>query len=421
MTTATIRESREPAARPSEGALARLWQNAHVLTEGLVTQDGSRFRVIYPGRRNQGAGPDFRDAVFASETSELLCGDVELHLNARDWYSHRHHVDPGYNGVVLHVVLHPNGEATSIQQSRTCIPVAALAGEQGLVESPAAPDVVGLSWVHGEGQRNLGELLDSAGDQRFYAKSRGFALELQKADPEETLYGALLEALGYAANRRPFRELARAVPMSMMSTLRSEPASTRALAVRAVLLNAAGLLGHLESREEARELAGMLKHLPRTRTVPAGSWRLSGARPSNHPVSRIAGAAVLVERFIDKGLLHGLEEEVRVSAAGDITDRLTARPFIGRGRARDMVVNVVLPFMHSRAGTMRDWALRTRCVELFQGFPKLEENGLTREMRRLLDLDSRGVEVVGARRQQGLIQLYKAMRGSGRRHVESAT
>ena len=86
-----------------------------------------------------------------------------------------------------------------------------------------------------------------------------------------------------------------------------------------------------------------------------------------------------------------------------------------------MVVNVVLPFMHSRAGTMPDWALRTRCVELFQGFPKLEENGLTREMRRLLDLDSRGVEVVGARRQQGLIQLYKAMRGSGRRHVESAT
>ena len=56
-----------PHSVPSEKALAVLWQRAHALPEGLVTQDGRRLKVIYPGRPNHRAGPDFHDAIIADD------------------------------------------------------------------------------------------------------------------------------------------------------------------------------------------------------------------------------------------------------------------------------------------------------------------------------------------------------------------
>ena len=103
-----IAEPRDPrydSDPRSERALAQLWLRTRVLSSGITTEDGERLRVVYPGRSNPRAGPDFLDAILATESGEILRGDVELHLRAPDWYGHGHHVDPNYNGVILHVVL----------------------------------------------------------------------------------------------------------------------------------------------------------------------------------------------------------------------------------------------------------------------------------------------------------------------------
>ena len=100
---------RRPRWESSEKALADLWQRTARLPAPLVAQDGQRFRVLYPGRRSARAGPDFRDAILRGDDGRRVVGDVELHLRAPDWYSHSHHADPNYNGVVLHVVLRPRG------------------------------------------------------------------------------------------------------------------------------------------------------------------------------------------------------------------------------------------------------------------------------------------------------------------------
>ena len=132
--TALTVQSSNLESKPRERALAVLWQRAHKLSEGLVTEDGRPFRVVYPGRANPRAGPDFHDAVIATPSGELVMGDVELHLNAPDWYGHRHHTDPGYNGVILHVVLRPKGRSASEQQSGTWAPVASIAHVAPLLE-----------------------------------------------------------------------------------------------------------------------------------------------------------------------------------------------------------------------------------------------------------------------------------------------
>ena len=95
-----------------------------------------------------------------------------------------------------------------------------------------------------------------------------------RADPDQALYAALMEALGYASNRKPFRELSERVPMASLATLVREPGKTRLLAIKAMLLGAAGLLSHASPPEEARELQAMVNHLDAGRSMPAGQWKL---------------------------------------------------------------------------------------------------------------------------------------------------
>ena len=379
-----VRKTKDEAGRPTERALARLWQNAHWLSDGILTQDGRRLRVVYPGRLSGRAGPDFRDSVIVTESGETLTGDVELHLQAPDWISHRHHIDPNYNGVVLHVVLHPQGRESSDQQSGGKAPVASL--------GPVA-DLLGRAEDTSEGRRSrlddlrktgLGELLDRIGDERFLAKSKGFALEIDASDPEEALYAAILEGLGYSSNRKPFRELASIVPFCRLASLAQEPGATRLLAIWATLVNASGLMDLVEPPDAARGLRAMLTYLPRTPRMAIGRWHLFRVRPSNHPVRRIAGAARLLDRYVESGLLNGVEEAVRRLEARALVERLMVPPLVGRGRAGEIVGNAVLPFVHAWAGLRREARLRARCLDLYHGLPMPPDNEITREMRRLL-------------------------------------
>ena len=401
-----------------------LWQNAHVLSEGLQTEDGKRLRVIYPGRRGGSAGPDFRDSVIATEEGELLTGDVELHVEASSWYGHRHHVDPNYNGVVLHVVLHSKGMRYSQQQSKAMVPVASLGPVADLLGQVVPPPASGtpsypplrdlLSWKRGSGgveKGDLGELLDRRGDQRFIAMSRSFALQLGASEAEQVLYTALLEALGYGENRKPFRELAQKVPIGMLRALKEEPSSTRMLAIQALLVSGSGLLPGEVPGDLALSWKVLLGRLPATEKVAPHRWRLSGVRPANHPVRRVLGAAHLVDRYVKLGLVRGMEEGVRMGGAHHLVQGLTVKPFIGTATARVVAVNAVLPFLYAWAGVRRDSTLRRGCLELYRTFPSLEDNGITREMRRLMSPEIEAVQTRGARRHQGLIHLYKAMVG----------
>ena len=257
------------AARPKERALARLWQNADTLSNGLVTEDGKHLRVVYPGRPNARAGPDFRDCVIQTDTGQMVTGDVELHINAPDWVHHNHHVDRNFNGVILHVVLFPKRKNFSTQQSRTVVPIASVAPVVGALERTEESSLSRANWPGNLRKTGLAKLIDRAGDQRFLGRSKGFTLDMEVVDPEEVLYRALLESLGYAANREPFRRLARQVPMATMRSLGNEPDASRLLAITTVLINAAGLMSLVQPPDQAERLSAVLKHLPRTKTMAA--------------------------------------------------------------------------------------------------------------------------------------------------------
>ena len=392
---------RERPAPYGENALAVLWQRAHTLPDGLLTEDGRRFRVVYPGRPSGRAGPDFRDSVLEAEDGRLVTGDVELHVEAPGWRSHGHHADPGYNGVVLHVVLRAGGAVSSRQQSRASAPVASL--EPVVDRLRRAGDGARPSAFPWESMSPgaIEKVLDAAGDRRFLARSRGFAREIEAGDADQVVYAALFEALGYAANRKPFRRLAEVVPFATVATLRGEPGGTRLAAVRALLLTASGLV----SRDGAPD-AGLVRRLPRTGRLAPDAWRLLRVRPSNHPARRVEGAARLVDRFLDAGPAAWVTSAADAGKPAALVRALSDPPFVGAGRARDMAVNVALPFAHALAGASRDGDAAARRLEAYRAFPGLADNDITREMKRLLADRGLPVSARGARRHQGLAHLY---------------
>ena len=373
-----------------------------------MAQDGQRFRVLYPGRRSARAGPDFRDAILRGDDGRRVVGDVELHLRAPDWYSHTHHADTNYNGVVLHVVLRPKPGSDTRSRSGDSIPVVGLEAQAESLEtaSDTPPPLPPLS--EAETSEELAELLAAAGDERFLLRSAAFALRLENGDPDQVLYAALMESLGYSANRRPFRTLATRVPFAALARLRSEPASSRMLALEAALVGASGLLSRLEPRDHRELVKRTRTLLPRVRPMSPNDWTHFRVRPTNHPVRRILGAARILDRYLDSGLARGLQSDTDGGDAALLAQRLAAPPYVGDSRARDVVVNVALPFLHAYAGAARSRERRAAYLRMYADHPKLSENEITREAMRMLPEWGRRA-VRGARRQQGLMLLYERM------------
>ena len=413
---------KKPARDPiPERLLARLWRKRATRQEGFRTGSGARFRVIYPGHSGGGAGPDFRDALLELEGVGLVRGDVEIHLRQRDWDYHGHGQDRNYNGVVLHAALEVESPATVLQSGQQA-PVVSL---KPLLDGPDPPETgpnPGL-WMaldrHGYRQPDtldqMGDLLDRAGDQRFLARSAWFRSLVREQGPDQTLYEGLLEGLGYRFNQAPFLKLAQRAPYTAL--------------VRA----AAGLHGEqlVESLESWLILLSGFP--PQTHSLkppslrdgfgPAlsvGEWHFFRVRPPNHPRRRIAGAAVLLNRFLEIGLARGLLQAAASDGPKELTSALMVEggpsrkdALIGQSRARDLAVNVVLPFCHGFTRGEATGNPGQSYLDLHHRFGKLQENRLTREMAsQLLEPAWSGV-VATARRQQGLLHLHSLLTGQG--------
>lgn len=126
---------------------------------------------------------------------------------------------------------------------------------------------------------------------------------MEIGDAEEVLFQGLMETLGYAKNRKPFRELARRLPMKRMSLLSWEPRGIRVPALTALLMGAPGLGPLGDSSLDSRVTRALMKCMPSVGSIPYSQWHLFRVRPGNHPRHRILGAAHLLDRYLDVGLI----------------------------------------------------------------------------------------------------------------------
>lgn len=89
------------------------------------TTANEQVEIMTTGTLNYGDGPDFHLARVTYQGITQY-GDIELHLKCSDWYTHKHHLDPAYNSVILHVVLDESNAAPVLREDGTKVPTVAI-------------------------------------------------------------------------------------------------------------------------------------------------------------------------------------------------------------------------------------------------------------------------------------------------------
>jgi hypothetical protein len=352
---------------------------------------GRHLRVVFAGRRWGGPGPDFLGAVLAQADGTLLHGDVEVHRRASSWAGHHHARDPAYQQVVLHVVQ--QRDALALDALGRHIPTVELvlverASARAQSAGPclrAAPAVL--------------QVVEAAGRERFRARAARFEADLTVVAPDQVLWRGVCEALGYKRNTRPFGQLADAVawPDAAQTVADRGPVGLAGL-----LLGTAGLLAEA-TLPEAHAWRALQRKLGLRAALSGASWDRRQLRAGNAPAGRCRGLAELAGRWAAERWMGPAEQVLAAVQLAARVKRPTlwrlarVAPWIGRGRAQVVVVNVLLPFA-AAAGV-------DEALGLFERLPGEPTNRVIRYMAR--QLGEPAVRFRGACQQQGLLHLFQ--------------
>ena len=421
-----------------ESRVVKIWQNCLAGRTDLVTEEDGPVEVVYPGRPNDDRGADLKDCVI-TVGRRLRRGDVEVHVMSSSWWGHGHHQDPVYNRVILHVVYQRDTDRAVVRQDGHNVPtltlsryVAGAAGRRAGIDNLDRRPLPCRAVAGRRGGGFLGGVLDGAGDLRFAARVAEFRASLSRLGPAQSLYEGIFGALGYVKNKMPMLELASRLPLSRLAGAAPAGVPDEECLARyqALLLGTAGLLPPGDE-EWTQRLKRTWESSGAGETMSAGDWRSFKVRPGNLPRRRLAAMSYLLLRYRDEGLLaglvrglenagtetgkRGLEGSLLVAAsdywAENLDFGLPARgpvpALLGEDRAGIIVVNVLLPF----AAAWGRPALAELATETYHRYHALAENAPERHVRRQLGVSR--LLVNSARRQQGLLHLFKTLCSQG--------
>ena len=218
---------------------------------------------------------------------------MEVHRFASDWYKHRHHLNPAYNNVILHVVGEYDTDVCNSLGRRihTLIPEyhKNVLGRYDVLKKneswlPCSP------YIDQVPQRKLIALLSILQKERLTQKCQLIEKKFHgpaKHKSEEALYLALASGYGLPVNTVPFELLARAIPFNRLMELRdNQPALEALLFGQSGLLLPAKEMGPYPSALWDRYIE--LKESLTDRPLPPHLWRFLRLRPPSFPTLRIS-------------------------------------------------------------------------------------------------------------------------------------
>lgn len=226
-----------------ESFLHYLWATSSFRHHAFTTSKAQKVKILDPGKHNLAAGPDFYDGRFQINGMQW-CGQVEMHIDSRDWYRHHHHLDPVYNSVVLHVVFQSSGKPI-IRQDGSEIPEISL---KGSIDPALEQKYYHLELSQGqlpcEGmsqqipafiQRNW---MTRMGAERLESRIHDLVTRFEHGLPdwEQIIWEELCAFMGGKINRDAFRTLGRVLPYAIIRKHVHQPDVLESL-----IMGAAGL------------------------------------------------------------------------------------------------------------------------------------------------------------------------------------
>ena len=401
-----------------EDFLHYLWRMRKFNHVALKTTNGEPLTIQATGEHNLDAGPDFSNARIRIGDM-LWAGNVEIHVNASEWYAHKHQEDKAYDSVVLHVVFEEdkpvfrnNGERIPCLEIKKRIPPKISKIYRKLLRDETwIPCQHHFSKVK-EITKNL--WLDRLLVERLENKTTDIirSLEINKNNWEETFYQFLARGFGVKVNTEPFEQLARSLPLLILGKHKNS-----LFQLEALLFGQAGML-EIDFKDDypirLQKEYNFLKKKYNLQSIHSESWKYMRMRPANFPSIRIAQFATLVyqsSHLFSKILaVQNVKEiehmfEVKISNYWQthyVFDKpsIKRKKSLGKNSIHLLIINTIAPFLFLYGKSIDRESLKEKALELLEELQP-EKNTIINEWRKL------GMNPSSAYQSQALLHLKK--------------
>jgi hypothetical protein len=315
-------------------------------------------------------------------------GNVEVHVKSSMWQSHKHHLDPAYANVILHVVY--ESDAVVRRSDGTAIPEIELKGYiSRRAEEMYRYLLHSRHWIACEELIDTVDMIiikswmDALTGERLARKHRLNLKHLERCggDFMEVFYMLLFRAFGYRVNAIPFEWLKRSIDYRIIDKIRGD--QTR---LEALFFGQAGFLdGKFNETYPSllQEEYHYLKTMHKLKKMEQHTWKFARLRPSGFPTIRIAQLAALLNAH--PGLYERISRErdhrelVRVFSCEPSEYWNTHYHFDkpSEARAKNMgidtiemvMINFIIPVLIMRAELEGQEKYRRGAIQLLQELP----------------------------------------------------
>jgi hypothetical protein len=399
----------------NEDFLTYIWQ-FQLFDKNIQTSDGHILQVIQAGERNHDSGPDFFNARIKIWNT-TWAGNVEIHINASDWYKHKHQNDQAYDNIILHVVL--NEDETVYRKNNEKIPTLVL--NQRFNESILEKYTLFMEskkWIPCEeliGSVNYFEInnfLDALMTERIEQKSDFIIDELKhlKLDFREVFYRKLARNFGFKTNSAPFELLAKSLPLNILSKHKNN-----LIQIEALLFGQAGLLEGSFKDSHPRLLKREYSFLSKKYQLePLNKklWKFMRLRPANFPTIRIAQFAKIL--YKSSAELTNLLEAEKLSEIINLfrietceywkdhyrfdTKTEVRKKVLGVSSINLILINTIIPFLFVYGQHRSNEQLQQKALTWLEQI-KAENNHIVNRFKAV------GIKPQNAMQSQALLQL----------------
>ncbi len=402
----------------NERFLHYLWQHKYFYKSSLTTTNGETITIMSPGLYNTDGGPDFLNAKIKIGDIEWA-GNVEIHINASDWYNHKHQENMAYNNIVLHVVYSADVDVSRV--SGEVIPTFEIKGHfDETIYSKFDSLMEANRWIACEKQisdvpRITFELwLERLLIERVEEKSIHIDNRLQQNsfNWEQTFYESVASSFGLKVNAVPFELLAKSLPLNVL-----QKHTNSLFQVEALLFGQAGMLNEqfadeypIKLQKEYLFLQTKYGLTPLDKSV----WNFLRLRPSSFPTHRIAQLAMLLcnKTSLFSTVVVSLEianmwETFQVGTSEywqshylfDKEAKVKSYK-LGSTMTQLILINSVAPFLFLYGKYYSKESMIKKALDLHDLLPA-EDNAIIREFKRL------NINTATAFRTQSLLQLKR--------------
>lgn len=293
-----------------EEEIHAIWAGLKFERLGLKTTQKQAVKILQLGHYNLNQGPDFLDARLLIDHLQHE-GHVELHLDGDDWYRHQHHLDPNYNAVILHVVLHKS-KVPPRRQDGTLIPELVLGK---ILRNPKGHGKMNQKLACASlGERRLAGLdpdwVEAMGRERLQQKLNGLSnrLEYLKWDWQQLIWEELCRSFGGPVNGLSFWEMSQVASWRIVRKYQF-----KLDALKALLLGVSGLLEGRPLDEGQAQLKMEWEFLREKHQIQPlyALLKKHRMRPASMPVVRIGMLAAVARAHVP--LVQFLEPSTHAS------------------------------------------------------------------------------------------------------------